>query len=372
MEWSREQVALLTLSCVDGIGPIISQSLIEHFGSASAVVEASADELLEVPGMGRKLVSALHSPTAHRAAEEEMALIERMQGAVTPLFWGEAPYPKMLASCFDAPLVLYVRGTVPSAPMISVVGTRRMSPYAEDVLRTVFVEWAHLCPDLVIVSGLAYGVDCVAHKIALECGLRTVAVVAHGHHTLYPSAHKALAKEMCDKGGGIITEYTFNTKALKQRFVSRNRIVAGLSPGTLLVESPERGGALITANIAFDYCRSLYAVPGRYFDANSQGCNRMIELQKASILTSPSAMLEDLGLVSQPKQQSLPLEYDDESTEADNPVVRLLKSVDDISVEDLVHRTGEALSTVSALLFDLELDGLIRPLPGGRYAWIRK
>ena len=372
MEWSREQISLLTLSCVEGIGPIISQSLIEHFGSASAVIEASAHELLEVPGMGRKLVSALQSPMARQAAEDEVALIERMQGAVTPLFWGEASYPKMLASCFDAPLVLYVRGTVPSAPMISVVGTRRMSPYAEDVLRTILKDWAQSCPDLIIVSGLAYGVDCAAHKIALDCGLRTVAVVAHGHHTLYPSAHRSLAKEMCEKGGGIITEYTFDTKALKQRFVSRNRIVAGLSHGTLLVESPERGGALITANIAFDYCRSLYAVPGRYFDSNSLGCNRMIELQKASILTSPTAMLEDLGLVSQPKQQSLPLGYDDDGTETDTLIVRLLKSVDDISVEDIVHRTGEALSTVSALLFDLELDGLIRPLPGGRYAWIRK
>ncbi|MDO4695608.1 MAG: DNA-processing protein DprA [Porphyromonas sp.] len=374
MEWSQEQKALLALSCTEGIGPIISQSLIEHFGSAQSVIEATPSALMEVPGMGPKLVSALRSPVAQHLAESEISLLNQRTDAITPVFFGHQDYPELLGSCFDAPLVLYVRGVLPhDAPMISVVGTRRMTPYAEDALRSIFSEWAHLSPNIVIVSGLAYGVDHAAHRIALDCGLRTVAVVAHGHHTLYPAAHKSLAKEICERGGGVITEYMFDTKPLPQRFVARNRIVAGLSTATLLVESPDHGGSLITANIAFDYSRALYAVPGRMFDSNSSGCNKMISMQKAGIFTSAYSMLEDLGIVSKPEKQQiqLPLEYEEDISK-DIPIVRLLKSVDDISVEDITHRLGESLATVSALLFDLELDGLVRPLPGGRYSWINK
>lgn len=374
MTWSREQEALLILSCVDGVGPITSQSLIEYFGSARAVIEASEKDLTEVVGIGHKLIAAIHNPKAHLLAREEMDILERMSDVITPIFWGERAYPKYLEGCVDAPLVLYLRGSLPTdAPMISVVGTRHMSPYAEDVLRATLKEWSALCPELVIVSGLAYGVDCTAHRVALEVGLRTIGVVAHGHYTLYPSAHRALAREMCERGGGVITEYTFNTKAIKPRFVARNRIVAGISQATLLVESPERGGSLITANVAFDYNRSVYAVPGRYFDANSMGCNRMIALNKASILTSPKDVLIDSGILSVPRQQPLPWQLEETSEESsDTPIVHLLKSVDDISVEDMAYRLGEPLSTISAELFDLELDGLVRPLPGGRYSWIRK
>ncbi len=376
MEWTSERQALLRLSCTDGVGAIVSQALIEHFGSASSVISASASELAEVPGVGRKLISSIRNSTAEVAAKVEMEILDQYKGDITPVFWGETGYPEMLAACFDAPLVLYLRGTLPvSAPTISVVGTRRMTPYAEDTLREVFREWATSCPDLVIVSGLAYGVDYCAHRLALDAGLRTVAVVAHGHHTLYPSTHRHLAAEMCANDGGIVTEYTYATKPLPQRFVARNRIVAGLSPATLVVESPEKGGALITANIAFDYSRCVYAVPGRLFDTHSQGCNKLIALQKASIFTSPRQMLEELGILSGHKDMGrLPLDYGEEPTDDpdDTPIVKLLKSVDDMTVEDISIRLGEPLSTVSALLFELEMDGEVRTLPGGRYAWIRK
>lgn len=371
MTWTDQQRALLRLSALEGINSATLISLIEDFGGAHELLSASLVEL-RARGVSDRLIRVLHSSEALRTAESEISLLEKYEGRITPLFWGEKEYPSHLASCVDAPPVLYVRGTIPQAPMVSVVGTRRMTPYSEDVLRHIFSEWARLCPDLVIVSGLAYGVDCCAHTLALEYNLRSVAVVAHGHYTLYPSSHRELAERMVATGGGIVTEYLFHTRALPHRFVARNRIVAGISHGTLVVESPEKGGALITANIAFDYSRALFAVPGRLFDINSQGCHKLIAINKASIADKPDRMLSEMGIAySVEEQLRLPLTYDDVSQEDDTPLVRLLKSVDEISIEDLVARLGDPLSLISAQLFDLELDGHLHSLPGGRYRWRR-
>lgn len=281
------------------------------------------------------------------------------------LFTGSPNYPAYLDHCFDAPLVLYVRGQVPNTPMISIVGTRKNTVYAQDLLQYLMQGIATHRPDITIVSGLAYGVDKLAHQTALAHGLKSVGVVAHGHYTLYPSSHRRLAETMMAQGGGIVTEYPYDTRALPQRFVQRNRIVAGLSHATLVIESAERGGSLITANIAFDYGRSLFAAPGRVFDPASAGCNRLIERQKASIITSPEQILREINLLPDLPQQPM-LPFAEEQPDQD-PIIHELRTSGELTLEDLSLRLGEDVPTISGRLFDLELDGLIRSLPGSRY-----
>lgn len=365
---SPEEWALLVLSLTDGIGPVTARALIEEMGSAAAVVSATAAELASVPNVRPKLARLLLSGDGKRKAEEELAKLNQLASHgvnIQMLFTGSPNYPAYLDHCFDAPLVLYVRGQVPNTPMISIVGTRKNTVYAQDLLQYLMQGIATHRPDITIVSGLAYGVDKLAHQTALAHGLKSVGVVAHGHYTLYPSSHRRLAETMMAQGGGIVTEYPYDTRALPQRFVQRNRIVAGLSHATLVIESAERGGSLITANIAFDYGRSLFAAPGRVFDPASAGCNRLIERQKASIITSPEQILREINLLPDLPQQPM-LPFAEEQPDQD-PIIHELRTSGELTLEDLSLRLGEDVPTISGRLFDLELDGLIRSLPGSRY-----
>lgn len=370
MRLNDEQKSLLQLSCTDGVGPVTARGLIEHFGSAQAVIEATPQELSLAPGVGTKLIQLIKDPNGAEKAQQEIEILEILERNGVPIrlyFLGDECYPPYLEHCFDAPLVLYVKGQIPQTPMISIVGTRKNTPYSVDAIRYLIEGFATLRPDLTIVSGLAYGVDKLTHEAALMAGLKSVAVVAHGHYTLYPAAHKRLAHEMIERGGGVITEYTYHTRAIPQRFISRNRIVAGLSLGTLVIESAIKGGSLITGNIAFDYGRSVYALPGRIFDSVSAGCNKLIAHQKASIISTPEQILKELSLLpDKPLEQKLPFEDFDEVVK--HPILKELSRADELTLEDLALRLGEEVPTISAQLFDLELDGLIRAMPGGRYA----
>lgn len=366
IECTQEEYALLVLACTDGIGPILARSLIGALGSAHRVISAQRYDLERVPGIGKKLIELLLSEKARTLALEELSHL-RKHPEIYPLFYTSDEYPENLRHCPDAPLVLYVRGVVPlDGPLISIVGTRRMTSYTTEVLDYFLRELSAIVPSAVIVSGLAYGVDITAHELALKHGLRSVGVVAHGHHMLYPASHKNVAAEMVARGGGVVTEYTFCTRAHPQRFVARNRIVAGLSLATIVTESPLRGGALITAHRAFEYDRAVFAVPGRYFDENAQGCHSLIAQQKASVLTTVDKFLSDCNLIKEPPcVQALPLDF---SGSYDDPILRLLSEVGDLTVEDISCRLGESLTCVSTQLFELELEGRVRSLPGSRYA----
>lgn len=375
MTLTPEQLALLRLSLTDGVGPVTGRGLVEHFGSAEGLYATSKSELAEAPGVGKKLASLIHDdPYSLRMMQEQLLLLEREEQRGTPLhlyFSGAADYPVALDQCPDAPLVLYSRGTLPDGPMVAVVGTRRCTPYAEDALSFVISEWAKACPDLIIISGLAYGVDAIAHRIALENNLPTIAVLAHGLQTLYPSSHRQLAARIVETGGALLTEYPLGTKPLPQRFISRNRIVAGLSRATIVAESAAKGGAMVTASLAFEYGREVFAIPGRLFDQTSEGCNKLIALQKASILDHPGTLLTTLGLTPSAQSQGTPLPFAPD-TETKDPILRELARGDELSLSDLAARIGEPVSTVSALLFSLELDGVVRSLPGGRYTLTRR
>lgn len=367
LQFSSEQLALLQLSLTEGIGPVTAKALIEEMGSAEAVMAATPAELMQHPNIRPKLAQLLLSGNGAELAKRELEILEELQKRGRPLklyFFGDEEYPPFLAQCFDAPLVLYVKGQIPLGPMISFVGTRRNTHYSLDVLEYLMEGIAALRPDITIVSGLAYGVDKLSHQTALKYGLKSIGVVAHGHYTLYPSSHRDLAEQMIATGGGVVTEYPYRTRALPQRFVQRNRIVAGLSLGTVVVESAERGGSLITANIAFDYGRSVLVAPGRIFDPASKGCNKLVAHQKASIITTPDKLLDELHLLPTLKPQRLPFE---EEQEESNPILKALRTADHLTLEDLALQLGEEVPTISGMLFELELNGQIHSLPGGRY-----
>lgn len=366
------ELALLRLTMLPGIGSTISHALLEDFDNhPERIFEATADELAQNPNIRPSLARLIRSDDSLRKAEEELRTLEERASAgelITPLFYGEEGYPEYLLNCADAPLVLYAKGTLPTdGPMIGIVGTRRCTTYAADVIERMVGRWAELRPDLVIVSGLAYGVDALAHRAALKHGLRSVAVVAHGHYTLYPSRHRDLAAEMIHSGGGVVTEYGYHTRAFPQHFVLRNRIVAGMTRATVVVESARRGGALITAGLALDYGRSVFAVPGRIFDSTSEGCNWLLASERAACLTDPDFLLDELSLLpDRSPAQRLPFSSETEEGEED-PILRELREAGPLTLNDLTLRLGEQAGALSGRLFELELSGKVRSLPGARY-----
>lgn len=366
------ELALLRLTMLPGVGSTISHALLEDFdGHPERIFEATADELAQNPNIRPSLARLIRSEDSLHKAEEELRTLRERTAAdetITPLFYGEEWYPEYLLNCADAPLVLYVKGTLPTdGPMIAIVGTRRCTTYAADVIERMVGRWAELRPDLIIVSGLAYGVDALAHRAALRHGLRSVGVVAHGHYTLYPSRHRDLAAEMIRSGGGVVTEYGYHTRAFPQHFVLRNRIVAGMTRATVVVESARRGGALITAGLALDYGRSVFAVPGRIFDSTSEGCNWLLASERAACLTDPDFLLDELSLLSdRPGAQRLPFSSETEEGEED-PILRELREAGPLTLNDLTLRLGEQAGALSGRLFELELSGKVRSLPGARY-----
>lgn len=366
------ELALLRLTMLPGVGSTISHALLEDFDNhPERIFEATADELAQNPNIRPSLARLIRSEDSLHKAEEELRTLEERASAgelITPLFYGEEGYPEYLLNCADAPLVLYVKGTLPTdGPMIAIVGTRRCTTYAADVIERMVGRWAELRPDLIIVSGLAYGVDALAHRAALRHGLRSVGVVAHGHYTLYPSRHRDLAAEMIRSGGGVVTEYGYHTRAFPQHFVLRNRIVAGMSRGTVVVESARRGGALITAGLALDYGRSVFAVPGRIFDSTSEGCNWLLASERAACLTDPDFLLDELSLLpDRSPAQRLPFSSETEEGEED-PILRELREAGPLTLNDLTLRLGEQAGALSGRLFELELSGKVRSLPGARY-----
>lgn len=366
------ELALLRLTMLPGIGSTISHALLEDFDShPERIFEATADELAQNPNIRPSLARLIRSDDSLRKAEEELRTLSERAAVgetITPLFYGEEGYPEYLLNCADAPLVLYVKGTLPTdGPMIAIVGTRRCTTYAADVIERMVGHWAELRPDLVIVSGLAYGVDALAHRAALRHGLRSVGVVAHGHYTLYPSRHRDLAAEMIRSGGGVVTEYGYHTRAFPQHFVLRNRIVAGMTRATVVVESARRGGALITAGLALDYGRSVFAVPGRIFDSTSEGCNWLLASERAACLIDPDFLLDELSLLpDRSPAQRLPFSSETEEGEED-PILRELREAGPLTLNDLTLRLGEQAGALSGRLFELELSGKVRSLPGARY-----
>ena len=341
-------------------------------GSATAVI-AHRNDLREVlPDVSPRLQEAMSNIEQHlKAADAEMEY--NLRNGIQALALADDNYPQRLKNCDDAPLVLFYKGTanLNRARVINIVGTRHCTAYGQDLIRHFVSELKNLSPEVLIVSGLAYGVDINAHRQALANGLDTVGVLAHGLDYLYPTRHKQTANEMLTQGG-LLTEFLTNTNADKLNFVRRNRIVAGISDACVLVESAAHGGGLITAAIARDYNRDVFAFPGPVGTPYSEGCNNLIRDHKAQLVSSAADFVHALGWETdlkrmQAKRQGIARQLFPQLSGEEQAVVQALQKLNDQPINQLSITANTPISQLTVLLFQLEMKGILKLLAGGSY-----
>lgn len=346
--------------------------LYRELGSAQAVYEHRNDIGDVLPECSPRLVKALADWTEPLArAEAEMAFMHSHD--IMPLTLSSDAYPGRLKDCDDAPVVLYYKGTadINARRVISIVGTRHCTAYGQDLIRRFTTDMKALCPEVLVVSGLAYGVDICAHRQAINCGYDTVGVLAHGLDMIYPSAHRQTAVDMLSHGG-LLTEFMSRTKADKVNFVRRNRIVAGMSDATIVVESAAKGGGLITASIASGYGRDVFAFPGAVGAPYSEGCNSLIRNNGAALITSASDFVAAIGwesdaVLSKAKTKGIERQLFPQLEPDEQLVADLLGKTNDLQLNIIAVRTGLPVNRLTAILFQLEMKGVVRPLAGGCY-----
>ena len=362
----------MALSRIDRFHPAGLLELYNRLGSATAVIEHRNDIREVISDASRYLIEGLgRLDDALRRAEEELKY--DMKHHIVPLAYHDKRYPERMRQCSDAPLVLYFLGNADLNPRrtIDIVGTRRCTPYGKDLIKSFVSDLKELCPDVLIFSGLAYGVDICAHREALANGFETVGVLAHGLDDIYPKAHRSTAIEMLQQGG-LLTEYMTHTEPFAKNFVRRNRIVAGCSDATILVESASHGGGLITCSIARSYSREVFAFPGSVNATYSQGCNNLIRDNGAMLITSAAdfvkAMLwDDTAKMRKARKEGIQRDLFPDLTDDEKTIIRALGENNDQQLNALTINTSLPISRLSSLLFELELKGIVRPLAGGTY-----
>ncbi|MBQ2298396.1 MAG: DNA-processing protein DprA [Bacteroidaceae bacterium] len=372
---NKEIVFSIALSKLKGLSVLNARILLDAMGSASEIFAHRKDILQMIPHASQRLQDALnHVDDVIDAAKKEVEFIEKNR--IKALTLDSNEYPQRLKECEDAPLVLYLCGDTDlnRQRVISIIGTRKCSEYGREVCHHFISEFKRYYPDTLIVSGLAYGIDICAHRSALGNGMDTIGVLAHGLDTIYPSMHRATAADMVHQGGGLLTEYTTNTKPDKMNFVQRNRIVAGISDACIVVESSAKGGSLITAELASNYNREVFAFPGRIYDECSAGCNNLIKRHQATLLTSVEDLIEAMGWhnpLAESHKKSVQQELFPELNEEEAVLVNTLKNVDDKHINQIVIDSNIPYSRASMILFDLEMRGIVKALGGARYKVIR-
>ena len=350
---SEEVFYTIALTRMTGFNQAMALQLYQSLGSGKAVYEQRQD-------LG-------NWDEALRRAAAEMEFIEK--NGIQALTLNDAAYPQRLKECADAPIILYYKGVADlnRQHVINIVGTRHCTTYGQDLVRRFVSDLRRMCPDVLIVSGLAYGIDICAHRQALTEGYETVGVLAHGLDQIYPPRHRDTAVEMV-RQGGLLTEYMSQTQALPNNFRQRNRIVAGMSDATILVESAYKGGGLITCRIAQEYGRDVFAFPGAVGAPYSEGCNRMIRNNTAALITSAQDFVEEMrwserGKMEEVRGKMVEGELFVELTEEEEQVVTVLRKTNDLQAV----QTNIPIGQLTALLFSLEMKGVVRPLAGGVY-----
>lgn len=367
----EELLHRIALTCIPGLGQAGIRKLLHACGNATDVFRLRKELPRLVQGTG-KLTEALDCPAAFERARREQAFIEKNR--IACLTMDDPAYPSRLRECADAPTLLFYKGNASLDPpkVISIVGTRHATDYGKELCRSFLRDLQQWCPGILVISGLAYGIDVHAHRAALEFGSPTVGILAHGLDRLYPPQHRQTAVQMTQHGG-LLTEFLSGTTPDRQNFVKRNRIIAGMCDAVIVVESATKGGALITADMADAYHRDCFAFPGRSYDLCSQGCNALIRDNKAALIQSAEdfvkAMRWDEGVENvQPVQRQL---FPD-LTEEEEKLVRILQaSPEGVLINDLTASTGIAVNKLYALLFGMELKGVTKSLPGNRYKLLR-
>jgi DNA processing protein len=350
---------------IDGVGHHLAKNLISFCGSAKQVFHEKKDALVKIPGIGPYTAAHIRNFNRFPDIEKEIAKLEKHK--IQPIYYLDPAYPYRLKNCDDGPVMLYYKGTADlnARRMISIVGTRRSTPYGRQFTEEL-VE-ALRGYDVTILSGLALGIDTYAHKAAVKNSIPTVGVLGHGFHTIYPASNRALAIDML-KNGGLLTEFMFDMPGNKENFPQRNRIVAGMSDAVVVTESSIKGGSLITADLGNQYNRDVYALPGKLTDAASMGCNQLIHDHKAALIDSIEGLIHDLGYdLRQEKKKNNQLPLLVNLTENEQKVYGFLKEGPQ-AIDNIHYHTQLSMSILSLVLLDLEFKGLISSLPGKTYA----
>ena len=360
----------VALNLIDKVGGVKARQLISYCGSAEAVFKTSRQKLLKIPLVGEKIAHLILQKDILQEAEAEVKRAIRQNVKIVTVT--DADYPVRLKQYPDAPFVFYLRGEVAfnTDKTIAIVGTRAATDYGRNFTEELVRALMPYKP--LVVSGLAYGIDIAAHQASLKYGLPTVGVMASGIDVVYPSSHMATARQMVKQAGGIMTEARFGTEPDARKFPARNRIIAGLADATVVVEAKESGGALITANIANDYNKDVFAVPGDIQRKTSAGCNNLIKQHKAHLITSAKdiayIMNWDLDGKTKATQQSL-LFNTMPTDKNEQKIVKLLQTQPEqtLGLDDLSWQLKMPLSKLSAYLLNLEIHGYLKSLPGKKF-----
>ena len=352
----------IALTFVPEVGHVTAKNLLGHFGSAEAVFKAKSHELQQVQGIGPLIAAQVLESNAIREAEKQLKFIEKHE--VKTLFFTDDEFPNRLRHCFDAPILLYYKGTanLNHNRILSVVGTRKATEYGRMLCRQLAEVLAPY--NVIIVSGLAYGIDIAAHKESLAQGIPTIGVLAHGLDRIYPPLHMPIAQQMT-LNGGLLTEFPLKTNPDRENFPQRNRIIAGISDATIVVEATAKGGALITAEIANSYNRDVYAFPGRTTDLFSEGCNFLIKTNRGALINHGKDLVYYLGWEQEKpnvRQIQLPLGLSSDELK----VIELLKNAP-LRIDELSLLANISQSKLAMQLLSLEMQGILSTLPGKVY-----
>ena len=363
---STSLVHKIALGMIPGVGDITARKLVAYTGSVEAIFSESYRNLIKIPGIGESLARTVAAHEYLEAAAREAEFTEKH--GIRVFFYLDDDYPFRLRQCEDSPVTFYFRGNADlnAERLLSIVGTRNATQHGRELCQKIIAGLSEHFPDLLIISGLAYGIDIAAHKAALANGLPTVAVLGHGLKTVYPSLHAGVAKAMLEAGGHL-TDFCSDTLPERNNFIKRNRIIAGISDATLVIESGIKGGALITADIAASYNRDVMAVPGRPGDEWSAGCNALIRCNRAA-LVEKSADIEYL-LGWKPAKLTAPVQTVMFSgmTEGEKDIYDTLKEAGDLTTDALSRKLDIPVFKLSTILLQMELEGLITPCPGNVY-----
>lgn len=362
---AEERFYQLALTQIENIGPRLARRLLEIFGTATGVFRAPPRQLARLRLIGDRRMEALTQGVNYSWAEKELRYIEE-QG-IQPVFINDPDYPQKLKMCPDAPILLYYKGNtnLNCSKIVAIVGTRSNTSYGKAVTEKL-VDGLRAAEDVLVVSGLASGIDGIAHRQALKSGLPTLGVLAHGLDRLYPAVHRQLALDMLGNGG-LLTEFPSGTAAEKQHFPLRNRIVAGIADVTVVVETGERGGSMITAKLASAYNRDLAAFPGRVTDHRSAGCNALIRMQAAHPISGTTDLFKLMNWHAEPKRTGCFETGSAAASPAEAKILELLKDKDPLHVEEIARLSGLSGAELARSLLELELEGLLHCLPGRRY-----
>ena len=359
----QELLSLLALQKIEGVGDIIAKKLLYHCGTAENIFKTKSTQLAAIDGIGQFLIKNLKSKSVFLEAEQELKFIKNNN--IDVHFFKDDTYPDKLKHCIDGPILLFSSGIInlKNQKVISIVGTRQITSYGSEFCKKLIEDLAPLNP--IIISGFAYGVDIVAHQTAMDFNLQTIGVLAHGLNQIYPKTHKKFVAKM-EQHGGFLTEFWSNSSPEKENFVKRNRIVAGMSEATIVIESAEKGGSLITANMANDYNRDVFAVPGRTTDKLSQGCNNLIKTQRANLLTSAADIMYILNWqlndsqTQKAVQKQLFIELENDEQKIYDYLLKNGKQLLDV----IALENDLQVFKISSMLLNMELKGVVRPLPG--------